>query len=246
MPWFKGPTLLEALDNLKVPAKPTDKPLRLPIQDVYTITGIGTVPVGRVETGKLKVGDKIIFMPGGKTGEVKSIEMHHEPVTEADPRRQRRLQRPGHRQERHPARRGRGPVANPPDRRRELHGEDPGAQPPVGDHRRLHPGVPLPHGPGRVRVHGAPEAARPQDGPGRRGEPPDPQDRGRRRRPHHPEAPARHRELQGLPAARPVRRPGHGPDRRCGRRRRSQEGEADKAFSRTGGVRCRSSARGSP
>jgi len=85
MPWFKGPTLLQALDNLVVPAKPTDKPLRLPIQDVYTITGIGTVPVGRVETGKLKVGEKIIFMPGGKTGEVKSIEMHHEAVQEAQP-----------------------------------------------------------------------------------------------------------------------------------------------------------------
>ena len=85
MPWFKGPTLLQALDNLTVPAKPTDKPLRLPIQDVYTITGIGTVPVGRIETGKLKVGDKIIFMPGGKTGEVKSIEMHHESVAEAQP-----------------------------------------------------------------------------------------------------------------------------------------------------------------
>jgi elongation factor 1-alpha len=85
MPWFKGPTLLQALDNLVVPAKPTDKPLRLPIQDVYTITGIGTVPVGRVETGKLKVGDKITFMPGGKTGEVKSIEMHHESVAEAQP-----------------------------------------------------------------------------------------------------------------------------------------------------------------
>lgn len=85
MPWFKGPTLLQALDNLVVPSKPTDKPLRLPVQDVYTITGIGTVPVGRVETGKLKVGDKIVFMPGGKTGEVKSIEMHHEAVQEAMP-----------------------------------------------------------------------------------------------------------------------------------------------------------------
>ena len=85
MTWFKGPTLLQALDNMVVPAKPTDKPLRLPVQDVYTITGIGTVPVGRVETGKLKVGDKIVFMPGGKTGEVKSIEMHHEAVQEALP-----------------------------------------------------------------------------------------------------------------------------------------------------------------
>ncbi len=85
MPWFKGPTLLQALDGLKVPEKPTDKPLRLPVQDVYTIKGIGTVPVGRVETGKLKVGDKIIFVPSGKSGEVKSIEMHHEAVAEAIP-----------------------------------------------------------------------------------------------------------------------------------------------------------------
>ena len=85
MPWWKGPTLLQALDNLVVPPKPTDKPLRLPVQDVYTITGIGTVPVGRVETGKLKVADKVIFLPSGKSGEVKSIEMHHEAVTEALP-----------------------------------------------------------------------------------------------------------------------------------------------------------------
>ncbi|EQD67434.1 translation elongation factor EF-1, subunit alpha, partial [mine drainage metagenome] len=84
-PWYKGPTLLQALDNLKVPEKPTTKPLRLPVQDVYTITGIGTVPVGRVETGTMKIGDKIIFLPSGKSGEVKSIEMHHEQVTEAGP-----------------------------------------------------------------------------------------------------------------------------------------------------------------
>jgi elongation factor 1-alpha len=85
MPWFKGPTLLQALDNLKVPEKATGKPLRLPVQDVYTITGIGTVPVGRVETGMLKIGDKIIFLPSGKSGEVKTVEMHHEAVTEAGP-----------------------------------------------------------------------------------------------------------------------------------------------------------------
>jgi elongation factor 1-alpha len=85
MTWFKGPFLLQALDNLVVPPKPTDKPLRLPVQDVYTITGIGTVPVGRVETGRLKVGEKITFMPSGKTGEVKTIEMHHEAVQLAEP-----------------------------------------------------------------------------------------------------------------------------------------------------------------
>ncbi len=83
--WFKGQTLYEALDTLAVPAQPVDKPLRLPVQDVYTITGIGTVPVGRIETGVLKVGDKIIFEPAGVSGEVKSIEMHHENIPEAKP-----------------------------------------------------------------------------------------------------------------------------------------------------------------
>jgi elongation factor 1-alpha len=85
MPWYKGPTLLQALDNLKEPSKSTEKPLRLPVQDVYTITGVGTVPVGRVETGILKQDMKIIFMPANKIGEVKSIEMHHENMAQAVP-----------------------------------------------------------------------------------------------------------------------------------------------------------------
>jgi len=85
MPWWQGPTLLEALNNLKEPEKPVNLPLRIPVQDVYSITGIGTVPVGRVETGILKVGDKVIFNPSGASGEVKSIEMHHEPMQEALP-----------------------------------------------------------------------------------------------------------------------------------------------------------------
>jgi elongation factor 1-alpha len=85
MPWYKGPTLFQALDNFELPPKPTGKPLRLPIQDVYTITGVGTVPVGRVETGLLKVGDILIFMPSNKQGEVKSIETHHVAVQKAEP-----------------------------------------------------------------------------------------------------------------------------------------------------------------
>jgi len=83
--WFDGPTLLDAMDLMKVPEKPIKLPLRIPVQDVYTITGVGTVPVGRVETGKLKKGDKIIFEPADKTGEVKTIEMHHEEIPEAVP-----------------------------------------------------------------------------------------------------------------------------------------------------------------
>ncbi|HYB45709.1 MAG TPA: translation elongation factor EF-1 subunit alpha [Nitrososphaerales archaeon] len=83
MPWYKGPTLLEALDQFVEPPKPIDKPLRLPVQDVYTITGVGTVPVGRVETGKIKVGDTVAIMPEGLTAEVKSIETHHTAMQEA-------------------------------------------------------------------------------------------------------------------------------------------------------------------
>ena len=86
MPWYTGPTLVEALDQyIKEPEKPIDKPLRIPIQDVYSITGVGTVPVGRVETGVLKVGDTIVFEPAGVKGEVKSIEIHHQQIQEAKP-----------------------------------------------------------------------------------------------------------------------------------------------------------------
>ncbi|MBI3027257.1 translation elongation factor EF-1 subunit alpha [Candidatus Woesearchaeota archaeon] len=89
LPWHKGGTLLETLDTIKEPQKPTDLPLRLPVQDVYNITGIGVVPVGKVVTGVMKVNDKVIFMPGregkGVIGEVKSIEMHHEQLDEAEP-----------------------------------------------------------------------------------------------------------------------------------------------------------------
>src|SRR3989475_282580 len=85
MAWYKGPSLVEALNQLPVPPKPTNLPLRLPVQDVYSITGAGTVPVGRVETGLLKVGMKIHFMPADKIGEVKSIEMHHEQIQQAEP-----------------------------------------------------------------------------------------------------------------------------------------------------------------
>jgi len=84
MPWYKGPTLNEALDMFEPPEKPTGKPLRIPIQDVYTITGVGTVPVGRVETGVLRANEKVIVMPSGVTGEVKSIETHHTQMESAE------------------------------------------------------------------------------------------------------------------------------------------------------------------
>ncbi|KAK3511665.1 hypothetical protein QTP70_014565 [Hemibagrus guttatus] len=97
MGWFKtwkierkegnasGTTLLDALDAILPPSRPTDKPLRLPLQDVYKIGGIGTVPVGRVETGVLKPGMVVTFAPVNVTTEVKSVEMHHESLPEATP-----------------------------------------------------------------------------------------------------------------------------------------------------------------
>ncbi|UZJ56205.1 hypothetical protein CBS101457_005525 [Exobasidium rhododendri] len=97
MPWYKGweketkagkstgKTLLEAIDAVDPPSRPTDKPLRLPLQDVYKIGGIGTVPVGRVETGVIKPGMVVNFAPSNVTTEVKSVEMHHESLTEGLP-----------------------------------------------------------------------------------------------------------------------------------------------------------------
>ncbi|MDE0913151.1 MAG: translation elongation factor EF-1 subunit alpha [Candidatus Poseidoniales archaeon] len=85
MPWYKGQTLFEAIDGIQMPSKPTDRPLRLPIQDVYKISGIGTVPVGKIETGVLHAGKTVIFNPSQKSAEVKSIEMHHTNVDKAEP-----------------------------------------------------------------------------------------------------------------------------------------------------------------
>jgi len=85
MKWYKGPILLEALDQIKQATPPTEKPLRLPLQDVYKIGGIGTVPVGRVETGILKAGMVVTFAPVNLSTEVKSVEMHHEVLEQAQP-----------------------------------------------------------------------------------------------------------------------------------------------------------------
>jgi elongation factor 1-alpha len=85
MPWYNGPTLLEALDTFELPPKPTEKPLRIPVQEIYTIRGVGTTPVGKVETGELKPGDDIIFMPSGERGKVNSIETHYTKIDKAGP-----------------------------------------------------------------------------------------------------------------------------------------------------------------
>ena len=87
MAWYKGPTVMEQFDLFATPQKPTELPLRMPLQDVYEITGIGTVPVGKIETGRMKVGQKVIILPGragkGIGGEIRTIEMHHEQMQEA-------------------------------------------------------------------------------------------------------------------------------------------------------------------
>jgi len=85
MSWYNGMTLFEAIDKIQMPPKPTDRPLRLPIQDVYKISGIGTVPVGKIETGVLNAGKTVVFNPSQQTAEVKSIEMHHTMVEKAEP-----------------------------------------------------------------------------------------------------------------------------------------------------------------
>ncbi|MDP6921270.1 MAG: translation elongation factor EF-1 subunit alpha [Candidatus Thalassarchaeum sp.] len=84
-PWYNGPTLFEAIDAIQMPPKPTEMPLRLPIQDVYKISGIGTVPVGKIETGVLHAGKTVTFNPSQQSAEVKSIEMHHTMVEKAEP-----------------------------------------------------------------------------------------------------------------------------------------------------------------
>ena len=83
MSWYNGPTILEALDECSPPKRLVDKPLRIPIQDVYRIGGIGTVPIGRIETGIIKLGIQAAFAPTNIVAEVKSLEMHHKVVEEA-------------------------------------------------------------------------------------------------------------------------------------------------------------------
>nr|XP_043623158.1 elongation factor 1-alpha-like [Erigeron canadensis] len=82
---YTGPTLLEAINQINEPKRPSDKPLRLPLHHVYKIGGIGTVAVGRVETGVIKPGMAVTFGPTGLTTEVKSVEMHNKALRQASP-----------------------------------------------------------------------------------------------------------------------------------------------------------------
>ncbi|KAI9189706.1 26S proteasome regulatory subunit 8 [Blastocladiella emersonii ATCC 22665] len=86
MPWFagwrreskagdkSGTTLIQAIDAIDPPRRLADKPLRITVQDVYKVSSVGTMPVGRVEAGVLRVGMQVRFAPGGATGTVTSVE----------------------------------------------------------------------------------------------------------------------------------------------------------------------------
>ncbi len=210
--WYNGVTILEALNNLKEPEKPTALPMRTPIQDVYTISGIGVVPVGRVETGIMKKGDKVIFRPGidgvGASGEVKSIEMHHEEIPQAVPGDNIGFNVRG--VEKNAIRRGDvcGPqVDKQPTVAEEFKAQIVVLQHPSAINGRLHPGVPLPHGPGRVHDHPDHGQARHQDGRCQGTEPGLHQDGRRSHRPDQADQTHVHREGQGDPADGQVRHP---------------------------------------
>ena len=168
MKWYTGPTLVEALDQMKPPKRPTDRPLRLPLQGVYKISGIGTVPCGRVETGVLKPNMKLLFAPGGTVGLCKTVEMHHTAVPQAIPGDNVGFNVKGV---------GKGDIkrgyvasdeTNEPARVcKEFQGTGDHPVPPWGDPGRVHAGAGLPHG-----AHCLPVDQDPQGhGPARPAEP---------------------------------------------------------------------------
>jgi bifunctional enzyme CysN/CysC len=81
MPWWKGPTVLDVLDDFKVAELPKNQPLRFPIQDVYRFDE-RRILAGRVESGTIKVGDRLLFSPGSKSSTVKTIERWNAPSRE--------------------------------------------------------------------------------------------------------------------------------------------------------------------
>ncbi|MDX1574712.1 MAG: adenylyl-sulfate kinase [Kiloniellales bacterium] len=74
MAWYDGPSLLEALERFQSVTRPVDQPLRFPVQDVYKFDRRRIV-AGRIESGILRVGDRLLFSPSNRTARVKSIEI---------------------------------------------------------------------------------------------------------------------------------------------------------------------------
>ena len=164
MPWYSGPTLLECFDKLVAPVKPTDKALRLPIQDVFTITGHGTVPVGRVETGILHLNETVVFMPSGAKGEVKKIEMHHQELQQAIPGDNVGFNVKN--VDKKDVKRGEVVWAReqPPKGGERIQGADSGAGAPDGDRQGIHPRLPHPHRADRVHDNRDTREEGPEDG----------------------------------------------------------------------------------
>ncbi len=82
MPWYRGNSVLQSLDAFCKAPLPVDKPLRMPVQDVYKFTGDGDkrrIVAGTLESGQLHVGDEIIFYPSGKSSRVNSLEVFNAP-----------------------------------------------------------------------------------------------------------------------------------------------------------------------
>merc|ERR1712037_618815 len=151
---FSGKTMFEALDAIIPPSRPPDKPLRLPLQDVYKIGGIGTVPVGRVETGVIKPGMIATFAPVGLSTEVKSVEMHHESLPEAGPGDNVGFQRQERFRQGHPTRKRRLRLQERPRQGgQDLHRSGHRHEPPWLDRKRLLSSPRLPHCPHRLQVH---------------------------------------------------------------------------------------------
>ena len=85
MPWFDGPTVLEALDTFRPEPPAHDRPFRLPVQDVYKFTNFGDdrrIVAGTVESGRARVGDEIVFYPSGKRTHIQSIAVFAGPARE--------------------------------------------------------------------------------------------------------------------------------------------------------------------
>ena len=237
MPWYKGPILFQALDEFTEPPKPIEKPLRVPIQDVYTITGVGTVPVGRVETGHMKVGDPVIIMPEGLPAEIKSIETHHTPMQEAFAGDNIGFNLRG--VSKTDFHRGSvlGPPSNPPTIAKEFLAQIIVVFHPDRNRGRIHPRPSRAHRSGRSDDHRDSREDRPEDRSADGGEAQDDKDRRLGDRQDHAAEAARSRDVQGVPGAGKVRPERHGVDSRSRNRPRNH----DKGPSREGsrkGVDC--------
>jgi bifunctional enzyme CysN/CysC len=83
LPWYTGPTVLDALDTFRSEPAPVEQPFRMPVQDVYKFTKQGDdrrIVAGTIDSGTVRVGDDVIFYPSGKKSRIKSLEAFNRPV----------------------------------------------------------------------------------------------------------------------------------------------------------------------